>query len=569
MKKRILVVLSIALTLSANLRAQVTIGELAEPAKGALLDLNKAVKGGLALSNVDLPDFHTIPNGFPAIASQANVTTSVKTGFKGALVYNTGVTSPPAGIYVWNGTNWTPVKENCTPLTAANLTLTGLPFAKVGADVTFAISTGASAFCSQGESYRWYKTGADNSTYTLIPDETASSLTTSFSPAGTYKVKVEVTNRYTVAPLEKEATVIIIADGVPPAPYLDANYAVTGDFCYDVKGPKPSSQTQAFYDSRTDGFAGGLTKTYTFTYTNDFSDLTVLNPGGIVASVTQPAVTSGSGSGSVTFEVTFVSDVKSRVLTNNGPIQVELLVSYISYKNNVGDTKVAYKNIKVQDAVCGCPAKISATQWLTFQCHNLGADYDIRSDADLANINATNFWEYHGDWYRWGAKTVSLVNTGTNDGAQGWTTTMPDYQEPSEDDTSQKDVDGNNLWKAENNPCPSGWRLPTATEWATVIDVSNNAQKHYVDGVAIIGSTGWDLDDINNVLKLGDYLYLPAAGARDKSSGQLTYRGHSGYYWSSSENGSVGLNMDFKHDAPFMGIQVRPYGLSVRCVLAE
>jgi hypothetical protein len=146
MKKRILVLL-FAFILSANLRAQVTIGELAEPTAGAILDLNKAVKGGLALSSVDLPDFQTIPATFPGMTPTPSNMDAVKAGFKGALVYNTGVTNPPAGIYVWNGSNWTPVKENCTPLTASLLTLTGPPFAKASDNVTFAASSGASAFC--------------------------------------------------------------------------------------------------------------------------------------------------------------------------------------------------------------------------------------------------------------------------------------------------------------------------------------------------------------------------------------------------------------------------------------
>ncbi|MDR2085654.1 MAG: hypothetical protein LBP72_00595 [Dysgonamonadaceae bacterium] len=442
------------------------------------------------------------------------------------------------------------------PRTSALLTLTGPPFAKVDDDVTFAVSTGASAFCSQGETYKWYKTGADDNNYTLIPLQTASSLTTPFSPTGTYKVKVEVTNRYTTAPVEKDTTIVIIAAGVPPTPYLDANYAVTGDFCYDVKGPKPSSQTQAFYDSRMDGFAGGLTKNYTFTYTNDFRDLTVLNPGGIVASVTQPAVTYATGSGSVSFTVTFVSDVKDRVIANNAPVQLQLLVSY---KNNSGDTKVAYKSIKVQDAECGCPAKISATQWLTFLCHNLGADYDIRSDADLMGITSSNFREYHGDWYKFGASTASLENTLTNDS----------YSNPAEWQAKDFQNDSQD-WTISRNPCPSGWRLPTLAKWSAVINTNNNAQKHYVDGVVITGSNGWNDGNINNVLKLGDYLYLPAAGSRDMG-GALTARGRQGLYWSS--NGSNPQYLSFNKNAPAVYSATnnlnRHEGFSVRCVATE
>jgi uncharacterized protein (TIGR02145 family) len=567
MKKRILVVL-FALALSANLRAQVTIGELAEPAPGTILDLNKAVKGGLVLSSVDLPDFHTIPNGFPGIATQTDITTLVKTGFRGALVYNTGVKSPPAGIYVWNGTNWTPVKENCTPRTSASLTLSALPFAKAGDNVTFSVSSGAGAFCSQGESYKWYKTDAGNENYTLILDETTSSLTTPFAAVGTYKVKVEITNRYTPAPVEKETTIEITADGLPPNPLLDANYAVTGDFCYDVKGPKPASQSEGYYNSREDAFVGGaFTKTYTFTYTNDFSNLTVLNPGGIVASVSQPAVTSGTGTGSVSFTVIFVPDVQARVVANNGPIQVQLVVTY---KNNSVEDKVAYKNIKIQDAVCGCPAQVPTdihpSGWLTFQCHNLGADYDITSDADLLNITSSNFREYEGDWYKFGDK-IPLENTAaTPIGNINWGSAQADGED----------------WITANDPCPAAWRLPTTNEWRAVVD--NNTFQRYANGIATTPNTSnydWTdnstvtnpTTDYNNGIKFGDYLYLPAAGRRF-DRGQLNTRGSRGYYWSSTYGGAYagdtfGYYMSFGGGDLGPGYHNVNYGMSVRCVAAE
>ncbi|MDR2087288.1 MAG: fibrobacter succinogenes major paralogous domain-containing protein [Dysgonamonadaceae bacterium] len=566
MRTKILVVL-FALALSANPRAQVTIGELVEPAKGALLDLNKTVKGGLLLSTVDLPDFHTIPGTFPGMTPTPADLDAVKTGFRGSLVYNTGLTTPPAGIYVWNGVNWTPVKENCTP---ALLTLMGPPFAKVDANLTFSVSTGASDFCSQGETYKWYLSGVNNSTYTPLLNETAPSLTTSFATVGTYKVMVEVTNRYTVAPLVKEMSVEITADGAPPVTLIDGQYAVNGELCYDVKGPKPTGQTQEFYDLRKNNFTDGFTNTYTFTYTDSFSDLTVLNPGGIVASVSQPAVTYGSGTGSVSFEITFASDVKDRVIANSGLIQVQLIVSFTN--TTTGYTKIAYKNIKVQDATCNCPAKKSATEWLFFQCHNLGADYDITSDADLLGITNTNFREYHGDWYRFGSKNVSVENTATTPvgSLTNWTSS------PHDDYPFQNDALD---WATENDPCPFGWRLPTSAEWVAVLNY--NTYSHYVNGVAT--TSGWITDNTNNnagtpttgyndVLKIGDYLYLPAVGSRFWSTGALHERGLRGTYWSGNHypGRSEGNPLLFTNATPNMTTMAnRSFGYSVRCVSAK
>jgi uncharacterized protein (TIGR02145 family) len=565
MKKKILVLL-FAFVLSVNLRAQVTIGELVDPSPGTILDLNKAVKGGLILSNVKLEKLYEIPSDFPKMTANPDLT--VKNNFTGAMVYHTGVDNIPAGIYVWNGTNWTPVEENCTPRTPALLTLMGPPlgFAKADNDVTFSVSTGASAFCSQGESYEWYKTGAGNENYALISGETASSLTTSFSPAGTYKVKAVVTNCYTAAPIEKIATVEITPDDAPPVTLIDGQYSIPGDFCYDVKGPKPSSQSDEYYNSRKDAFLGdAFTKTYTFTYTNDFSNLAVLNPGGIVASVSQPAVTFATGSGSVSFTVTFVPDVKDRVVANNGPVYIQLLVGF---KNNSGIDKVAYKIIKVQDAVCGCPVQVGAAQWLTFQCRNLGAIHDITSDADLMSITNINFREYHGDWYRFGAKNVSLVNDGTYEASStisNWTTSFH-ASYPFQDDSHN--------WDTNNDPCPAGWHLPTDAEWSAVASYNASTVKHYVNGVET--TTDWQNNPApipgsgyNDVIKIGAHLYLPAAGSRYNISGRLINRGSRGYYWSSSASDSNGRFLSFDTGAPYTDGISRSYGLSVRCVSSE
>jgi uncharacterized protein (TIGR02145 family) len=570
MRTKILVLL-VALLLSANLRAQVTIGELVEPTPGTLLDLNKAVKGGLVLSTVDLEDFNTIPTTFPGIT--ATPSDAVKTGFTGALVYNTGMTSPPAGIYVWNGTNWTPVEENCTPRTTANLTLTGLPFAKTGSNVTFAVSSGASTFCAQGEKYEWSKTAANGSTFTIISGKETSSLTTSFSPAGTYKVKAKITNRYTEAPVEKIATIEITDDDVPPARLLDAKYAVTGDFCYDVKGPQ-GSQSNEYYASRVNAFESSFTKTYTFTYTDGFSDLTVVNPGGIVASVSQPTVTYPvSGTGSINFTITFVPEVQQRVIDAPGKlIEFQLIVIY---KKNGSEDRVAYKNIKVQDATCGCPVAVPTTVrasgWLTFQCHNLGG-VDITSDADLANITSQNFRTYHGDWYRWGSPNVSMANTVAHNDNDNWDD--PDYQESSEDDTNQKDGDGYNLWKTENNPCPAGWRLPTLAEWQAVI--GNNTIKKYVGASGAATQPSWTIDNnnpptgnYNNVMKVGDHLYLPAAGFRVAGNGELYGRGYYGFYWSSSSSSLYAFVLNFYGSGHGIDNASRLSGLPVRCVSAD
>jgi hypothetical protein len=102
MRKKILVLSALALVLSANLRAQVTIGDLTPPKAGALLDLNSTTQGGLLLSNVDLPDLNLIPaNTFVNISTAQDSNPELA----GMIVYNT-YEPTGIGIHIWDGEDW-------------------------------------------------------------------------------------------------------------------------------------------------------------------------------------------------------------------------------------------------------------------------------------------------------------------------------------------------------------------------------------------------------------------------------------------------------------------------------
>jgi uncharacterized protein (TIGR02145 family) len=518
---------------------------------------------------VDLPDFHTIPNGFPGIASQADVTEPVKTAFKGALVYNTGVTSPPAGIYVWNGTNWTPPTDNCLPAENLTLSLTASSNAPaVNTPDTFTVSSNVSARCAGSETYTWSLPGADANDYDIL-SISGNRASIQFITAGAYTVRVEVRNPYSTGTAIAE--MIVLAGGIVTAP----DYYLAGKPCYDIN-------KTATYDSRhvaisaaarvatsTDfSVSANRTRTYKFCH-DDYTNLFVFlleDNGGLVESISQPDGSDQTGTpGCKTFTVTFKDNVES--LVTGAGYSVKLLASY---RDKTNQPKMADMEISVQDGLCACPAKINSSTWSTFQCHNLGADYDITSDADLANITATNFREYHGDWYRYGAKNVSLVNDGTYEGNQTQSE-VPNWSSyPIQDDTQN--------WITSNDPCPAGWRLPTNGEWAAVIS-GYNAIKKYT-GTSGASSQTWDEDNTatpsccyNNAMKVGDYLYLPAAGYRFLSNGFLSLRGKHGYYWSSTTNGSTdGYNaydLRFYGDVQTTIATYRRYGLSVRCVAAE
>ncbi|MDR2085705.1 MAG: PKD domain-containing protein [Dysgonamonadaceae bacterium] len=574
MKKRILVV-SAALLLSANLLAQVSIGELVEPSPGTILDLNKAVKGGLVLSSVDLDNFHTIPATFPGMTPTPGNMDAVKTGFTGALVYNTGVKSPPAGIYVWNGVNWTPVEDNC--LGAENLTLTLTASSNtpaVNTPVTFTVSSNASARCAEGETYVW---SAPSATVVSTSGATAS---IKFPSAGVYKVTVTVHNSYSTDAASTETTVL--AGGVITETMKTSGYYLTGKPCYDINksttyDTRATTTAPARIATFTNlGVAANRTRTYRFyheAYTNLVISLLEDN-GNLIKSISQPANTNKSTAGYETFTVIFKDNVENLVIGN--AYSVKLLASYMDKYNN---SKLADMEIFVQDGLCGCPARKSSSEWLTFQCHNLGGR-DILTGNELSGADA---YIYHGDWYRWGAKTASLANTGTNNAAQGWTaiyapeeSQYPNFQNSSEDDTSQKDADGNNLWKVENNPCPAGWQLPTRAEWSAVVNknADNTDMGSTYNNLYWHTSSSWSNDPaiFDNIMQIGAYLYLPSTGYRYHSSGALEHRGDYGHYWSRSAEGVYAWYLEFSRFSTGerqMLSSHRTHGFSVRCVASE
>jgi uncharacterized protein (TIGR02145 family) len=565
-------------------------GGLEEPKSGALLDLNSTTKGGLLLSNVVLDNLYTIPhddaNLFPGVDGSNYDSKTVKDGFSGAIVYHTGENGIPAGVYVWNGTNWTPAEENCMPLDAGSLTVrASSTFVKIGANVTFSVSSGAGSRCAEGETYDWHVNGTPSAS-TAWP---ASTWTTFFTTADTYKVQVKASNRYgdpSSKVSSNEVTVYVTTDGGVPSELVGGSDGIRGGYCYDVKVTQRSGESGADYAARVDSFATGFEKTFNFIPLSVFTNLSVLmpdDPDGIVASVSQPPNTSGNGSTLNPFTVTFKDNVRDLVV-NNGPATVKLLVSYMI--NSA--PKIAYLDIRVQDAGCYCPAQvptgINRFGSLIFMCRNLGATIDIRSVAELGNINASNFYEYHGDWYRFGVHTASLENTSaTGTGTiTDWTVLSNEhfpYLDPSDGDWPETPSG------PFGNPCPSGWRLPTHDEWGAVINTSRNggnsfslvnpANNKLTRKKGTANNSGWSSGNHNNILQIGDYLFLPAAGRRNINLGNLEGRGQLGEYWSSISAGAgsdgygEGWFMDFTNNAQLVSHTNSRNGFSVRCVQAE
>jgi uncharacterized protein (TIGR02145 family) len=470
-------------------------------------------------------------------------------------VYNTGMTSPPAGIYIWNGTNWTPPTDNCLPAENLTLTLTASSNAPaVNVPVIFTVSTNVSARCAGSETYTWSVPGANASDYTVL-SISGDRASIQFITDGAYTVRVEVRNPYSTGSASVETTVL--TGGVVTAGMKTSGYYLTGKPCYDIN-------KTATYDTRhvattaaarvatsTDfSVSANRTRTYRFCHDENYTNLSVSlleDNRGLVESISQPVNSDQTGvSGCKTFTVTFKDNVEA--LVNGNGYSVKLLASY---RDKNDQAKLADMDISVQDGLCGCPAKISSSKWLTFACHNLGG-------LDILTGSETITQAHHGDWYRFGAATASLLNVpATSTGSiTNWTATShSDY--PFQDDSQD--------WLTANNPCPAGWRLPTNDNLAALVNTSNNS---WTNVPGTWGSAG--NSQFGNLKKVGDYLYLPVVGHRKYSDGSLSNRGSYGYYWSSSAGlSSYGQYANFGTGSQSIITTNRSYGFSVRCVAVE
>ena len=184
--------------------------------------------------------------------------------------------------------------------------------------------------------------------------------------------------------------------------------------------------------------------------------------------------------------------------------------------------KIATCAITVSNALSETSVTINGVKWAT---RNVDAPNTFTATSVDGGMyyqwNSKIGWVYGGE-----AANYRLVSTNSSDWDNKWS--------------------GNNAytWEEVNNPCPTGWRVPTSTELQSLENAGSV-------GTIVNGVNGRKFGNNNNAI------FLPEVGM-----GHEGYSYGGGYYWS-SEGYNLGFNETVRiHPSAYRGADA----YSVRCV---
>lgn len=269
-------------------------------------------------------------------------------------------------------------------------------------------------------------------------------------------------------------------------------------------------------------YTGTLTIPYTGGNGGAYSTHTVTNNG---LTFTRSLGTLANGNGSIVYNV-------SGTPSTSGTVSLPIVLGSTTY-------------CTVTKSVAQASTVVMPGDTKAWSRHNLGADTSLDPDTPVQAI--------HGYYYQWGRKASVATASTPSGGISGWNSSYA----------------ANGSWsdssKTTYDPCPSGFRVPTRTQFQNLINGTTASN---------IGT--WSTSSTNGSANFGaakrftgggKILTFPAAGTRNYANGTLYGRAYSGQYWSSTQNASSSAyDLSFSSSSVTVNNFNRTFGFSVRCI---
>ena len=204
----------------------------------------------------------------------------------------------------------------------------------------------------------------------------------------------------------------------------------------------------------------------------------------------------------------------------------------------------------------------NGSTWLN---NNLGANYSNINHAQY-NLNqqatAYNDFNAYGSLYQWGRysdghELINWTSSTTGNPVHGTTSTNTSSDTPLNNlfiTETNLPLDwripkNDNLWQGEsgtNNPCPKGYRIPTETEFNTLI--TSESITNYTSA--------------NN-----SSLSFTTPGSRNQANGNLIFTGNDGNFWFNTTNGDYSKLISISQYGTVIHTSgARSTGYTVRCI---
>jgi uncharacterized protein (TIGR02145 family) len=274
----------------------------------------------------------------------------------------------------------------------------------------------------------------------------------------------------------------------------------------------------------------------------------VATAGNAQASVTFIAPAS-TGGGTITSYTVMSSPGNFSTTGPSSPLVVTGLANLTAYTFTVVATNATGNSVASAPSaavtIIGVVTNPTTTKiWMD---RNLGATQVATSSIDAAAYGDLYQWGRGADGHQIRTSATTTTLSSSNQSGNGSFILEPSNSSPYDWRSPQN----TNLWQGVagvNNPCPSGFRLPTAAEWEAEL-------------------LSWGGSNSNSVGAFASPLKLTRAGYRNFTDGSVASLGGSGYYWSSTISDVNSRSLSFGTTTAIVtSSDRRAYGNSVRCI---